>query len=143
MYDIVDSILTMSMDVYRQINTQNADTGEIKKEWTYYKTIPCHTKGIISNSSSSAKAGNQQSFGVQYNNEQILQIRTTEKLTYRAKLTNIKDPNGKVLWAEINFPTETPTVFEVIGITPVTDPFGFVVGYNNTVKRSENQQIGY
>jgi len=143
MYDIVDSILTMSMDIYRQTNSQNEDTGEIKKEWTYYKTIPCHAKGNISNTSSTARSGNQQSFGAKYNNEQILQVRTNERLTYRIKITNIKDSAGNVIWSEINFPTESPTVFEIIGITPMTDPFGNVVGYNNTIMRSENQKIGY
>jgi len=29
-----------------------------------------------------------------------------------------------------------------MGITPMTDPFGGVIGYNSTVKRSENQTIG-
>ncbi len=42
----------------------------------------------------------------------------------------------------INFPTETPTVFEVVGVTPITDPFGRTIGYNSAMRRSENQQIG-
>jgi hypothetical protein len=47
-----------------------------------------------------------------------------------------------VIWTELDAPTETPTVFEVVGTTPITDPFGSVLGYNSTLKRSENQQIG-
>ena len=43
---------------------------------------------------------------------------------------------------ELNYPTNTPTVFEVIGSTPVTDGFGTVIAYNSVVKRSENQTIG-
>ena len=75
-------------------------------------------------------------------NDQIIQVRTSEKLTMREKVTNIRDAAGNVIWAEANFPTETPTVFEVIGTTPVTDPFGAVIAYNSSMKRSENQQIG-
>jgi len=30
-----------------------------------------------------------------------------------------------------------------MGTTPITDPFGKVIGYNSSVKRSENQQIGF
>jgi hypothetical protein len=29
-----------------------------------------------------------------------------------------------------------------MGTTPVTDPFGRVIAYNSSMKRSENQQIG-
>ena len=63
-------------------------------------------------------------------------------MTSREKVTNIRSQEDVVIWTEINFPTETPTVFEVIGTTPITDPFGRVIGYNSSMKRSENQQIG-
>jgi hypothetical protein len=74
-------------------------------------------------------------------NDQIIQIRTSERLTAREKVTNIRDANNNYIWTEINFPNETPTVFEVVGTTPITDPFGTVLGYNTTVKRSENQNL--
>ena len=60
MYDLVDSVLSMQMDVYRQYDIQDANTGAIKKEWHFYKTVDCHAKGVISNSATTrtgAKAG--------------------------------------------------------------------------------------
>ena len=60
----------------------------------------------------------------------------------REKITNIRDYEGTVIWEELNFPSNTPTVFEVVGITPMMDPLGGVLAYNATVKRSENQKIG-
>ena len=57
-------------------------------------------------------------------------------------IKNITDKNNNVIWEELNFPTSTPTVFEVVGTTPITDPFGSVIAYNSVLKRSENQQIG-
>jgi hypothetical protein len=131
----------MKMDVYRQFDSQNPDTGAIIKEWHYYKTLPCHAKGVISNSAT-ARSGDRQSFSNKYNNEQVIQIKTVEKITLREKITNITDKNNNVIWEELNFPTNTPTVFEVVGTTPVTDPFGTVIAYNSVLKRSENQQIG-
>ena len=141
MYSIIDSMLSMKMDVYRQFDSQNPDTGAIIKEWHYYKTLPCHAKGVISNSAT-ARSGDRQSFSNKYNNEQVIQIKTVEKITLREKITNITDKNNNVIWEELNFPTNTPTVFEVVGTTPVTDPFGTVIAYNSVLKRSENQQIG-
>jgi len=141
MYDLVDSLLSMFMDVYKQFDLQDPDTGSIKKEWQFDRTIPCSAKGIISNSSSS-RTGDRQVISNKYTNDQILQIRTSDKITLREKITNIRDSEGTVIWEELNFPTNTPTVFELMGITPMTDPLGGVVGYNSTVKRSENQTIG-
>ena len=141
MYDLVDSVMPMFMDVYKQFDLQDADTGSIKKEWQFDRTVPCSAKGIISNSSSS-RTGDRQVMSNKYTNDQILQIRTSDKITLREKITNIRDAEGTVIWEELNFPTNTPTVYELMGITPMTDPLGGVIGYNSTVKRSENQIIG-
>jgi len=141
MYDLVDSVLPMFMDVYRQFDSQDPDTGSIKKEWQFDRTVPCSAKGNINNSSSS-RTGDRQVMSTKYSNDEMLQIRTTEKVTLREKITNIRDLEGTVVWEELNFPTNTPTVYELIGTTPMTDPFGAIIGYNSTVKRSENQQIG-
>lgn len=140
MNTIVDAVLSMKLDVYRQIDEQDPDTGAIKRNWVFYKTIPCHAKGIISNSSSSRNS-DKQVMSNKYYNDQVLQIRTAERLTLREKITNIKDSDNNYIWTEINYPNETPTVFEIMGTTPITDPFGKVIGYNSAVKRSENQQV--
>ena len=139
--DLVDSVLSMKMDIYRQVDLQNADTGAIVKEWIYYKTVDCSAKGVISNSSST-RTNSIQSFGTKYTNEEILQVRTSQRLTFREKITNIRDSKNNPIWVELNYPTETPTVFEIIGSTPVTDGFGTVIAYNSVIKRSENQNIG-
>ena len=141
MYDLVDSILPMFMDVYKQSDLQDADTGSIKKEWQFDRTVPCSAKGIISNSASS-RTGDRQILSNKYVNDQMLQIRTSEKIILREKITNIRDSEGTIIWEELNFPSNTPTVFEVMGVTPMTDPLGGILGYNSTVKRSENQTIG-
>jgi hypothetical protein len=141
MLDLIDSILVMRLDLYRQSDSQDPNTGAILKSWNFYKTLDCHAKGIISNSSSSS-TNDRQVFGNKYTNQQMIQVRTSERITYREKVTNIRDAKNKSIWTEIDFPTETPTVFEVVGSTPITDPFGNVVGYNTTLSRSENQQIG-
>ena len=141
MSSIINAVLSMKMDVYRQLDSQDANTGALVKEWTYYKTVDCHAKGVISNSATT-RSSDKQVFDNRYKNDQVIQVRTAERLSAREKITNIRNAEGVYIWTEINFPTETPTVFEVIGTTPITDPFGKVVGYNSSMKRSENQQIG-
>lgn len=141
MIDLIDSVMPMTMDIYRQSEVQDSNTGAITKQWNYYKTINCHAKGVISNSATT-RSSDRQTFDNKYVNEQLVQVRTKDRLSPREKVTNIKDASGKIIWAEINFPTETPTVFEVIGTTPMMDPLGRVIGYSSNMKRSENQQIG-
>ena len=141
MQDLIQSVLSMKLDVYKQIDTQNADTGAIVKEWLFYKTVDCHAKGVVSNSATT-RSSDKQIFNNKYVNDQIIQVRTENRLTTREKVTNIRDTSGNYIWVELDFPTETPTVFEVMGTTPLTDPFGRVIGYNSSMKRSENQQIG-
>ena len=138
--DIVASTLQMYVDIYVQSDTQDRDTGIIKKEWLFIKTVPCSAKGVISNSIST-RSSDRQVIDTRYQNEQFIQVRTSEKLNMRNKLTNIRTKRGTVIWSEINYPTETPTVFEIVGITPVTDPFGEIIAYNTMAKRSENQVI--
>lgn len=141
MNDLIGSLLSMKLDVYMQVDSQDPNTGAIKKEWIFFKTINCHAKGVISNSAT-ARGSDSQTFSNKYKNEQIVQIRTIDRLTTREKITNIRDSEDNVIWKELNFPSDSPTVFEVIGTTPITDPFGKTMGFNSSVMRSENQQIG-
>lgn len=141
MLDLIDSMLTMQLDLYRQYEQQDPDTGAMKREWQYQRTVDCYAKGIISNSTTS-RSSDKQIFNNAYTNEQVIQVRTSERITMRDKVTNIRDSKGNVIWTELNYPSETPTVFEIVGVTPITDPFGNILGYNSSMKRSENQQIG-
>jgi hypothetical protein len=138
---IVDAALSMYLDLYKQIDEQDPDTGAIKKQWIFYKTVPCYAKGIISNTTT-ARSGDRQVFNNKYENVQLIEIRTKDRLTSREKITNIRDARNTPIWIEIDYPSDTPTVFEVVGGTPMTDPFGTVLAYNTVAKRSENQQIG-
>lgn len=139
MFSVIDGLMSMKMDVYKQQEKQDPDTGAIKREFVYIRTVPCYARGVISQSTS--RNLDKQVFGNKYSNEQHIEVRTEEKLTPREKITNIRDADNNVIWYELNYPSNTPTVFEVVGTTPITDPFGSVVGYNSSMTRSENQQI--
>lgn len=140
--NIVESMLPMKLDLYIQIDAQDTDTGEIRKEWIFHKTLACSAKGMISNSTS-ARTGDSQKMSNDYKNKQMVQIRTSEKINLRHKITNIRSREGIPVWTELNYPSETPTVFELVGTTPITDPFGSVIAFNSIIKRSENQTIGF
>ena len=139
--DLVASTLQFKLDLYIQIDDQDEYTGEFKKEWIYHDTLDCWAKGIVSNSTS-IRSNDRQILDNRYKNDQFIEIRTMQKLNMRSKITNIRNKHNIPVWTELDYPTETPTVFEVVGVTPIIDPFGTIIAYNTTAKRSENQQIG-
>jgi hypothetical protein len=141
MFKVVDAAFSMMMDLYRQSDSQDENTGAIVKQWNFYDTVPCYAKGIISNSAT-GRSGDRQAITTRYENVQYIEVRTSTKLSLRDKITNIRTEHGETIWTELNFPSDTPTVFEIVGVTPMTDPFGDVLAWNSTLKRSENQQIG-
>jgi hypothetical protein len=138
--DLVGTILSMKVDIYVQQDTQDPDTGALKKLWVLDRTIPCFAKGNISNSSS-GRGTDRQQYGTRYKDVESIQVRTAEFISHREKLVNIRSEKDQTLWFELNYPTNTPTVFEVFGNTPIMDPFGSVLGYNLMCQRSENQTI--
>lgn len=139
--ELIEGLLPMRLDIYTQSDSQDENTGAILKQWNYIESVDCFAKGVISNSTS-ARNSDKQSFDNRYKNEQMIQIRTVKKLNIRHKITNIKNKNGSFVWTELDYPSDTPTVFEVRGVTPISDPFGEVLGYNTIAIRSENQIIG-
>ena len=76
--DILESLLPYKLDLYIQSETQDINTGAIKKEWNYYKTLDCSAKGMVSNSTS-VRANDRQEINNRYKNEQMIQIRSMEK----------------------------------------------------------------
>jgi hypothetical protein len=140
MFNVVDGLMTMKMDIYRQSERQDANTGAMVREFSYIKTIDCYARGIIAQNGT--KGNDKQKFSNKYSNDQYIEVRTSERLTARDKVKNIRDVNGKPIWYELNYPSDTDTVFDVMGTTPIADPFGNVVGYNSSLQRAENQQIG-
>jgi len=140
MYSVVDGLMSMKMDVYRQQEEQDSNTGALVKKFMFYKTLDCYARGVIQENVN--RNVDKQIFGNTYSNNQAIEVRTLQKLTQREKIKDIRDSAGKIIWYELNYPNDTGTVFEVVGSTPITDPFGSVVAYNTSLKRSENQQIG-
>jgi hypothetical protein len=63
-FGIVDGLMSMKLDVYRQEEEQDPDTGLMKRNFMYYKTLNCYARGIISKSTN--RNLDKQAFGNQY-----------------------------------------------------------------------------
>lgn len=67
-----------------------------------------------------------------------LEFPAGEVLTRRDRITDIRDSNGNLVWIEEES-TNRPTVFEVTGVTPVTDPFGQHLKNFTLLARADDQ----
>lgn len=59
-------------------------------------------------------------------------------LTKRDRVTNIKDSSGNIIWKEEEF-DGSPTVFNVMGVKPVVDPFGSHIENSALLQRADPQ----
>jgi len=132
------------------VDKQDPDTGEITRVWTaddnpteageQRRIIPCIVRGVIDGGI--RVAGTTESYtpsGV-YNSVDFVKMSfpANVKLNKRDRITNITNRQGEIIWLEEEF-TSAPTVFDVMGVTPVVDPFGTHVENFALLQRAEVQ----
>lgn len=119
---------------------QDPITGEIRNKWvadpadnpdtpeveTTVKTFPCLARGIVDGSARAMS--NTEIFGQDYENIEVIKmwIPTWVDISKSDRVTNIRwKKGGEVVWVDEEYSAEPtrPTVFNVMGITPLFDAF--------------------
>lgn len=137
----VEAKYAMQLDLYRVQIDQDANSGEIKRQWIYTETLPCLAKSIIS--SGVRSPSNDKTIDSNYKVEEILKIMTLVKLPRNAKISKIRDLNNQVLWEEAEISGNPATIFDIVGSTPIIDGFGQILEYETTIQRSDIQNALY
>lgn len=121
---------------------QDPITGEIIRKWIPVGdnpttgtnegvgagTFACQARGIIDGGI--RVAGTTERWGETYVDIDYCRIEFPAQiiLTKRDRVTNIRNRQGQILWVEEELPFVSgvfrATVFNVLGVTPVIDPFG-------------------
>jgi len=133
----VEAKYAMQLDLYRVQIDQDPNSGEIKRKWIYTETLPCLAKSIIS--SGVRSPSNDKTVDSRYMVEEILKVMTLVKLPRNAKISNVRDLNGLVLWEEAEISGNPATIFDIVGSTPIIDGFGQILEYETTIQRSDIQ----
>jgi hypothetical protein len=134
---------------------QDPDSGEIIRVWqpvdgggststttddVELDTIDCIARGIVDGGI--RVAGTTERFGDMYENVDFVSMTVgpNVQITKRDKVTNIRNARGIVLWRneEMGDPAP-PTVFSVLGVTPIPDPWGDLVEQRVMLERAERQ----
>ena len=137
---LISSTLYMKMDIYESTLTQDEITKALKRQWLYKKTAQCLARGYVSETSKTSGSGEK--VGERYQDMDYLTIETEERLVKSQRITNIRNQKDEVIWFDLiqnNY--DTPVIYEVQGVIPVLDPFGSILSYNVTVKKSEVQSL--
>jgi hypothetical protein len=136
---------------------QNEDSGAIEKYWVDDLTTPdideAYTPGVIHDAPLTAHgivttglrgAGNSEVFNAVL--EEVNYVKATfpkgVNITVRDRVRNIRNKTGEVIWKEDQMPGGPPTIFNVMGVTPVMDPWAKVLEYAVLLQRSEVQDVG-
>ena len=138
----VGSIMNMSADVYTQQNTQDENTGAIIRGWVYSHTIDCKVEPI--KTASASIRGDNKIFATTgadagYSEKLQLKIKSTQLLSKRWRLENIKTSDNKQVFVEIDKYNQPDSIFEVYSSHAVLDPFGKLAYYEAVVQRTPVQ----
>lgn len=131
------ALLNMTCDVYIQQQTQDLEHGTINREWTFSEKIPCHID-IITTTGTSISDNNKQ-FGFVYLEEEKIKMKTTQLLSKRFRITNIRNRSNEVIFLEKDKAGMPPTIFEIESHHPRLDPLGNVLFYESNLRRLQVQ----
>ena len=134
------------------VNRQDPETGEIIRVWVpkevdedgdnvmEVKEVSCMVRGILDGGI--RVAGTTERITPQGIVESVdfvkMQFPAHETITKRDRVTNITNRDGVVLWREEES-HNSPTIFDVMGVQPVVDPFGNLIEWSALLQRSDPQ----
>lgn len=124
-------------------------SGEVIRTWvsddpgtTIHETgeFKCQARGILEGGIRVAGATERWAKG-EYENVGFVQLRFPKDviITQRDRVTKIKGPDGNVQWLEEEYGVNKATIFDVLGVQPVLDPFGKIIEMSALLTRSEVQ----
>jgi hypothetical protein len=134
-------LLNMTADVYIQQNEQDSATGAVKRTWAFFKKVQCHVD--IINSQGASTPDNDKVFGKEYVQEEKIRLKTSEQLSKRMRITNIRNRSDRVLFLEFDQVDTPPTIFEIDSHHPRLDPLGNVLYFESNLRRLGVQSNDY
>lgn len=134
----------MLADFLYQTTTRDPDSGQIKREWTEPEdgiTVRNLTKGILGGGI--RVVGSTETWGDDYEDVEWAKMNIRSQvvddgededvfITRRFRVTNIRDMRtGQQLWVGDD---GLPIIFNIMGLTPIIDPFGRPMEYELLLK---------
>lgn len=120
---------TMTAEIYDETVVQK-DSGAISRSWDYDNpstTVDCQAHGIVDGGI--RVAGSTERWEGKYQNVEWVHVSCGIRVSKRQRIGKIKSRTGNELYPNL--------VFDVLGCTPITDPFGQIIEYDILAARAE------
>lgn len=126
-------------DVLEKISDWDFDSHTSVDRWELVRTdVPCNATSFVNGGIVGNGTREQWDEGM-YTSDDYLRLKTKGALLKSQRVTNIRSQSGEVVWKEEEFADE-PTLFNVDGSAPVTDPFsGGALEFVSILSRAEIQ----
>lgn len=140
MFDCLNSAyFSMKFDLQTLAVTQNTVNMQFVKTWTTTEAnVPGLVEPLVSVSASKGVSGKRFET-LDYTETQYFKLHTNKRLSKRDRITNVRDASGTKIFLEMDANGEPATIFEVVGESPVVDPFGGINHWTYLVNRVEIQ----
>jgi len=134
---IISAAYPFKADLYVKKRTLK-QSGQIDYKWQFTKTVDCLVSPYLS--TSFRLQGIAEKFGEEYQKLSFLKMLSGAEIGEDYQITNIRNKvTQEVIYKELELKTSPPTWFENGGSTPILDPFGRVLQYENLLTRAETQ----
>lgn len=126
-------------DVLEKFSEWDYDTYTSNDRWEVVTVgVPCSAMPFINGGIKGNGTTERWDEGM-YISEDYIKIKTRHALIKSQRITNVRALNGEIIWKEEEFGGE-PTVFNIDGSAPVTDPFtGQALEFISIASRAEIQ----
>jgi hypothetical protein len=135
---VIGGLYNMTADVYDEVIRQDPETGKIERMWEFKGTIQCMARGL--GNLRGKDFGTSDKWKDIYSKEDYLRIKTMYPLSDSMRITRVVTSDGISAWKEESGDNRD-TIFDVIGVTPVVEPFGTLLEYDVFLDRSEVQEL--
>ena len=134
---VIQSIMNMSADIYKQQNKQSSSSGTVRREWVYDRTVKCKIEPLKSSGGGNRYDNKRFDIGKhnEYDEKLQLKMKCMVPFSKRWRVSTIKSSDGKQVYVEIDKYDTPDTIFDVTASHAVLDPFGKVAYYEVTLQR--------
>ena len=134
---VIQSIMNMSADIYKQQNKQSSSSGTVRREWVYDRTVRCKIEPLKSSGGGNRYDNKRFDIGKhnEYDEKLQLKMKVIVPMSKRWRVQNVRSNDGKQVYIEIDKIDAPDTIFEVIASHAVLDPFGRISYYEVTLQR--------
>lgn len=141
---VTSSKYVMFADIYRPVESRDEFTGAVVKTWSFFKTIPCLARSIITTSTGSNSSSFITGKYINYP-ENSIKFKSQEPIDVSYRIVAIRN-SEQVLWKEDQYGTlnaglNGSTIFEPRGSSPIIDHRGNLLEYETMLERQEIQRL--